>query len=289
MKRSEYIISLLMAFFLLVVGNPVFAQETSPVQALASARAPASARAQPADAAAATSVSTGYKIGPDDVVEVDLLGTPDFRTRARVKSDGTMAFPFLGTVTVQGETPITLKKIIEDKLKSGGLYARPIINVEIVSFASRYVIVLGDVGAAGLQPIDRAYRVSEVIARAGGIRDSGADYVIVTRAGSPDLKLPFDKLARGGDGDDPYVEAGDKIFVPKAETYYIYGQIGAPGVYPIKEQLTLRKVIARAGGLTPSGSEKRIKLFKDGQKQSRINMEQIVQGGDVIVVGERFF
>jgi len=248
------------------------------------------AEAQPAAAPVAGATGdTGYKIGADDIIEVDLLGQTDFKTRARVKADGTMSFPFIGTVNVQGETPVTLKRVVEGKLKAGGYYAQPIVNVEIVSFASRYVIVLGDVGAAGLQPVDRAYRVSEIIARAGGIRETGAEYVIVTRAGKADLKLPFDKLARGDEADDPFVEAGDKIFVPKAETYYIYGQIAAPGVFPIKEEMTLRKVIARSGGLTPSGSEKRIKLFHNGKQEKSVNLERIIQGGDVIVVGERFF
>lgn len=274
MKRFKAVIAVLAALFLAMMATVASAQGVVP---------------RPAPATSPTASTAGYKIGPDDVIEVDLLGTPDFRTRARVKADGTMAFPFIGTLTVQGETPVTLKRVIENKLKSGGFYAQPIINVEIVSFASSYVIVLGDVVTAGLQPIDRAYRVSEVIARAGGIRDTGANYVIVTRAGKADLKLPFDKLARGDDADDPFVEAGDKVFVPKAETYYIYGQVTAPGVYPINEELTLRKVIARSGGLTPSGSEKRIKLYHGARRQKRVDMEQVIQGGDVIVVGERFF
>jgi polysaccharide export outer membrane protein len=275
MKRINALMSVFTAVLLAVTG------------VVAEAQAPAAAPA--AIATTGATRDTGYKIGADDVIEADLLGQADFKTRARVKSDGTMSFPFIGTVNVQGETPVSLKRVIEGKLKAGGYYAQPIVNVEIVSFASRYVIVLGDVGTAGLQPVDRAYRVSEIIARAGGIRETGAEYVIVTRAGKEDLKLPFDKLARGSEADDPFVEAGDKIFVPKAETYYIYGQIAAPGVFPIKEEMTLRKVIARSGGLTPSGSEKRIKLFHDGKQEKRVDLERIVQGGDVIVIGERFF
>lgn len=257
--------------------------------AATSAVAVAQAPAVAAKAATLSSVDTGYKIGPDDVIEVDLLGQADFKTRARVKADGTMSFPFIGTINVQGQTPITLKRVIEDKLRAGGYYAQPIINVEIASFASRYVIVLGEVGQGGLQPVDRAYRLSEIIARSGGIRETGADYVIITRDGKDDMKLSFDKLARGSEADDPFVQPGDKIFVPKAETYYIYGQIAAPGVYPIKEEMTLRKVIARSGGLTASGSEKRIKLFHDGKQIKKVDLERIVQGGDVLVVGERFF
>jgi len=276
MKMFNLILSVLMA--MLAASFSVVAVAQSP--------APATAAAAPKTA---SSLDTGYKIGPDDVIEVDLLGQADFKTRARVKADGTMSFPFIGTINVQGETPVTLKRVIEGRLRAGGYYAQPIVNVEIASFASRYVIVMGEVGQGGLQPVDRAYRVSEIIARAGGIRETGADYVIITRAGKSDLKLSFDKLARGSEADDPFVEPGDKVFVPKAETYYIYGQVAAPGVYPIKEEMSLRKVIARSGGLTASGSEKRIKLFHDGQQLKKVDLERIIQGGDVVVVGERFF
>jgi polysaccharide export outer membrane protein len=274
----------LLTAFLLTLSPAAIAQPVPPSAPPVAAPAPATPTAPVANP------DKDYVIGPDDVIEVDLLGQPDFKTRARIKGDGTMPLPFLGSVEARGQTPISLKRVIEGRLKAGGYYANPIINVEIVSYASRYVIVLGEFAAAGLQPVDRPYRVSEILARAGGVRESGAEYIVLTRSGdTKEMRLPLDKLATGSEADDPFVEAGDKLFVPKAETYYIYGQVNAPGVYPIKEEMTLRMVIARSGGLTPMGSEKRVKLFHKGEEIKKIAMERIIQGGDVIVIGERFF
>lgn len=277
------VVALIAAVLTIVfAGAPGAMAQPAPPPAAAPATAPAPA--------AVANPDNDYVIGPDDVIEVDLLGQPDFKTRARIKGDGTMPLPFLGSVEARGQTPTTLKRLIESRLKSGGYYASPIINVEIVSYASRYVIVLGEFAAAGLQPVDRPYRVSEILARAGGVRETGAEYIVLTRAGdTKELRLPLEKLATGTVADDPFVEAGDKLFVPKAETYYIYGQVNAPGVYPIKEEMTLRKVIARSGGLTPTGTEKRVKLFHKGEEIKKVQLERIIQGGDVIVVGERFF
>lgn len=230
----------------------------------------------------------GYMIGADDVIEIDVLGQPEFKTRSRVKADGTMPLPFLGSVPVSGKTSTGLAADIAGRLRAGGYYANPIVNVEIASYASRYVIVLGEVAQPGLQPVDRAYRVSEIIARAGGIRPSGADYVVVRREKGGELKLPFKKLAMGTAEDDPFVAPGDKVYVPAAETFYIYGQVNAPGVYPITDEMTLRKALARAGGISPNGSEKRIKIFHEGKPQA-VELERNVQPGDVIVVGERLF
>jgi polysaccharide export outer membrane protein len=47
-------------------------------------------------------------------------------------------------------------------------------------------------------------------------------------------------------------------------------------------------VIARSGGVTPSGSIKRIKLFRNGQEQ-KVNLDMPVKPGDVFTVGERLF
>lgn len=242
----------------------------------------------PAPAATEADVTAGYILGPDDTIEVDVLGQPEFKTRARIRANGTIALPFLGDVSPNGKTAIAFAADVGAKLRAGGYYAKPIVNVEIVSFSSRYVVVLGDVAQPGLQPVDREYRVSEVIARAGGIRDSAADHVVVRRQTGEELKLPFRDLATGTEAQDPVVRAGDKIFVPAAEIFYVYGQVNAPGAYPIKDDMTLRKALARAGGLTPNGSEKRVKVYHDGVAQ-KADLERAVAPGDVLVVGERLF
>lgn len=252
------------------------------------AAAAAAAANAPKPAAANPRADADYVIGSDDVIEVDLLGQADFRTRARITTEGTMALPFLGTVNVSGKTRTALARDIEDRLKAGGYFSKPVINIEIVSYASRYVIVLGDVGAPGLVPVDRAYRLSEVMARVGGIRAGGADFVVLTREGQKQQNIPFNTLAKGVADEDPYVEPGDKIFVPQADVFYIYGQINAPGVFPIADGMTLRRALARAGGLTPSGSPKRVKVYRNGQ-ETKLTLDDPIRKDDVLVVGERLF
>lgn len=269
-------VSLVLLSATLAFATPGFAQS-------------ATQRPQPVVSQPATAEpDSAYILGAGDVVEVDVLGQADFRTRARVRSDGTIAVPFLGSVTVQGETTLTLARKLGASLESGGYYSKPIVNVEIASYASRYVIVLGEVGSPGLQPVDRAYRLSEIIARAGGLRASGADFVVVRRQNGEELKLSFAKLASGGNEDDPFVGPGDKIYVPEAENFFIYGQIAAPGAYTLKEGTTLRKAVARGGGLTPSGSEKKISVYRNGKKQP-LSMDEVIAAGDVVVIGERLF
>jgi polysaccharide biosynthesis/export protein len=263
----------------------------------ASIAQPATPPAAPKPAAAVTpeapkadtnNANAGYVIGPDDVIEVSVLGQPEFTTRARIRADGTIVLPYVGSTAVSGDTPVSLAKRVGGILKAGGYYSNPIVSVEIAGFASRYVIVLGAVAQPGLQPVDRPYRVSEIVARAGGIRGDGADFVIVRREKGGELKLRFEKLATGDATDDPFVLPGDKVYVPPAETYYIYGQINAPGVYPIRDKLTLRKAIARGGGLGAAGSEKKISVYRDGKKTA-LALDEPILSDDVVVIGQRSF
>jgi polysaccharide biosynthesis/export protein len=260
-------------------AQPVAAQNT-----FAPVPAPAPTAAPPA----ATSTD-GYQIGAEDVLEVDVLGQGDFKSRVKVKSDGSIPLPYLGNVQAAGYTAITLAQSVVSRLKTAGIFSDPVVNVEVVSYASRYVLALGEVGGAGIVPVDRAYRLSEILARIGGIKSSGTNYIILTRPGQAGMKFMFENLARGSEQDDPLVQPGDKIYVPKAELYYMSGAISSPGEFTLNEALTIRKAIARAGGVKPEGSINKVKIFREGREIKRVNLETLVQPGDSIVIGERLF
>lgn len=286
------IIKAAFATFLLAIGAAAPAQPPASLPPAAQAQIQAqtpSARPAAPPTQAAKDVVEGYVLGADDVVEVTVLGQPEFTTRARVKANGTIQLPFIGEQRLAGETALSLAPKIAERLRSGGYYAKPVVNIEISSFASRYVTLLGAIAQPGLQPVDREYRLSEIIARAGGLRESGADFVTLTRADGDQKNYEFDKLASGGPDDDPMVRPGDKIFVPEADLFYIYGQVNAPGVYPLKGgPMTVRKAVARGGGFNASGSASRIKLFRNGE-ETKVKLDATLQAGDVLVVGERLF
>lgn len=277
MTAKTLLISGLLA---LAPSTQVCAQTRSPAAALASATA------VPATAKAATEDS--YQIGPGDVIEVRVLGQQDFTTRARIREDGSIALPFLGDVQARGRNTSEFSRDVAQALDRGGYYTKPIVNVEIASYASRYVTILGAVAQSGLQPVDREYRLSEILARAGGLRSDSSDEIVVRGQNGQETRALFSDIALGRTDSDPIVRPGDRIFAPVAETYYIYGQVNQPGAYPVKQDLTLRNALARGGGLTASGSQKRISVFRKGQKV-KVSLEDKVQPGDTIVIGERLF
>jgi polysaccharide export outer membrane protein len=253
--------------------------------------------AQQSPATAPTATPTGpvvdgsssvYVLGRDDVVEVGLLGRNDFGGRARVQADGTIQLPFIGKVAAAERTTAELSDTVRKALQAGGYFADPVVTVEVVGYASRYITVLGAVGSPGLVPINRPYRLSEILARVGGIRDGGADFLTVRSADGTDQRYLISDLATGNNDQDPFVKAGDKIYAPMAEQFYIYGQVNGPGAYPLKTGTTVRMAIAKGGGLTASGSDKKIDVTRGGKKV-KLALGDEIQPGDVLVVGERLF
>ncbi len=244
-----------------------------------------SAKAGPA-AAPETQI---YILGEGDVVEVAVLSRNDFTTRAKVRPDGTIQLPLLGDVKAAGHTAQELGDQVRKSLVSGGYFANPIVSVDIVSYASKYVTVLGVVEKPGLVPVDRPYRLSEIIARVGGISGSGADYVILRHQNGPEQRFFVRDLATGDANQDPFVSPGDKIYSPAAEMFFIYGEVRAPGEYAISTDMTLRKALARSGGVTASGSQSGIQVFRHGVKQGKIELDKGIEPGDVIVVKQRIF
>lgn len=234
-------------------------------------------------------MSDGYVLGAGDVVEISVLGREEFRPRVQVQVDGTISLPFLDSVKAADRTVLQLREDIRKALKDGGYYSDPIVNVAIVTYASRYVVVLGEVANPGIVPVDRPYRVSEILARTGGPRESGADEISIRRSSGEEIVLNLKAISTGGPDQDPFLAPGDKLYIAAAPTFYIYGQVSSPGNYRVDKEMNLRKALARGGGLTSMGSEKRVKVFRDGEEIRKFDPSAPIQGGDVIVVGERFF
>lgn len=249
--------------------------------------------AQPAPASTtpagiADAASTAYILGRDDVIEVGLLGRTDFTGRTRVQADGTIQLPLIGKLQVADRTTAEVSEMVRKALQTGGFFADPVVTVEVSGYASRYVTVLGYIGSPGLIPINRPYRLSEILARVGGVRDGGADHLIVTSASGEEKKWLVRDLATGGAATDPQVKAGDKIYAPPVENYYIQGQVRTPGAYPLASDSTVDIAIAKAGGLTESGSDKKVEVTRGGKKV-KLDLSAKLEPGDVLKVGERLF
>ncbi len=231
----------------------------------------ASAPAMPAPPAAMRP-GDGYVLGVNDEVEVTVFTSPQNQVvRTRIKEDGTISLPFIGTITARDRTARQLSADIATALRTGGFFTKPVVSVDVTQYVSNSITVFGEVNASGVYPLDRPMSIGMMIARAGGVRNGGADYAIVRRANDPvEHRVQLAALSGEWSGSTSLL-AGDVVYVPVAPTIYVYGQVNSPGSFPILTGMTIRQALARAGGPTLAGSERKISIYRAGKtiKQNR--------------------
>jgi polysaccharide export outer membrane protein len=231
----------------------------------------------------------GYVLGPDDSIQVIVYGQPEAGISTRIKADGTIVMPLIGTVQAAGLTNIALAKLVADKLSQGGFLKSPVVNVEIGSYVSKSVNVAGRVASPSIVPLDRPYRALDVLLKTGWIAPSGASYVLLRRPGSPEIRLDAEGLVRGDPDKNPLLKDGDTLFVPDADQFFISGQINRAGSFPIVPGMTVRQALAIAGGVSATGSTNKVGLIRGGAKEVDADLSTVIQKNDVIVVRERLF
>ena len=108
---------------------------------------------------------------------------------------------------------------------------------------------------------------------------------------SETIRVDLQALQTGELSQNIPLRAGDTIFVPRAATVFVSGQVKSPGEYVIRGRVTVRQAIALAGGVTDRGSTRRIQIVRqaDGKEVTLdAELQMQVQPGDTIVVRERF-
>lgn len=238
----------------------------------------------------AAAKDSGYVLGPNDAITVQVYGQPDAGVSTRIKADGTIIMPLIGTVKAEGQTQLELAETVKEKLVKGGFFKDPFVNVEVGAYVSKTVNVAGKVGSPGVYPLDKDYTVLEILLKSGWLREQGASYIYLRRVGdSKEMRLESEQLVRGNPDKNIKLVAGDTLFVPDADTFYISGAINHIGVFVITPNMTLRQAIAIAGGVSASGSERKVALIRGGAKEVPAAIDEPVRKGDIFIVKERLF
>ncbi len=226
------------------------------------------------------------KVGVGDAVRVTVFQQPDLTTEARVSEQGTISMPLVGEVKVSGLTPAQAGSRIATELKNGKFLKNPQVTLAVTTLRSRQVNVLGMVPRPGRYPLDDASSgLQDVIAAAGGVAPGGADVVTVVRDGKAQK---LDVMAKNFP-----LRNGDTIHVERAPVFYIYGEVTRGGSYPLVPNMTVMQAIAAGGGITPRGSERRLKLRRpagDGKYvETDANLQDTLKPDDVVYVKEAIF
>jgi polysaccharide export outer membrane protein len=223
------------------------------------------------------------KLGIGDAIRVTVFQQPDLTTEARISERGTINMPLIGEVKVAGLSQPEAAGTIADGLKKGNYLKNPQVSLAITTVRSRQVSVLGLVARPGRYALDdTSPNVADVIAAAGGIVAGGDNHVVVLRDGKTEkvnvLGKPF------------ALKAGDTVSVERAPVFYIYGEVARSGAYRLEPNMTVMQAIAAGGGITPRGSEWRLKMRRANENgklvESSAKLQDGVRENDVIIVKE---
>jgi polysaccharide export outer membrane protein len=239
--------------------------------------------------------SQGRVLTPSDVVTIKVVGQPDLDVTTRVEPDGTINFPYVGRVKAAGTTEDSLARTIESRLAARQIVTEPHVLIEIANFGTQ-ASVQGQVGAPGTYTIDRSTTLSQLLAKAGGLKDTGGTVTLRRHGPRGPIIMRYegrDLITGRINGDRILILNNDEIFVDLLPFYYVYGFVGRTGEYPLMRPLTVQQAISIAGGLTPLGSDSRlwIKRKAAGGQTMEVpaSLDDDVRPNDTIIVNERIF
>ncbi len=241
---------------------------------------------------------TTYQIGAQDQLKITVLDEPSLSQSYRVDSDGSITMDYIGRVRAAGSTPADLQERVRVLLANGYL-KNPQVRVEIESYKSQSVIVSGEVRSPGKLVMTGAMTLLEALAAAGSPTSAASSELTIAHVRRPGSEGRDAEVSRVnwkdlqlGKGMDVALQDGDLINVPKAQTFFITGQVRNSGNYVLEPDTTVQQAIALAGGLTDRGSDRRIKAtrFVKGKAiEVSLKLDDKVQAGDTITVEQRFF
>lgn len=204
-------------------------------------------------------LQTGYVPGlmPGDQIEVispDLTEAPDLKLT--VGPEGTINFPYIGSVKIEGMSPVEAQAEIVKLLAQKQIVNNPQITLNVVNARNYAVTVIGEVKTPMRYPLFSPAPLSIVLSEAGGFTQNASLHVLISHAdGSAPQDVEVSRDLHDLHTLNAPVLPGDVVAVVPAGSFFAVGEFMRPGVFPIvgTQHLTLLQAIATAGGPTPYG------------------------------------
>ena len=241
-----------------------------------------------------------YKIGPRDVIEVQVDKAPELSGTWNVSAKGTFLMPYVGRVVAVNKTTEELAAFIADRLR-GDYLKNPRVKVLVKLYNSRSFFIQGAVRSPGVYQIEGRASLLKLIILAGGLSDNHGSTAFIIReikagagsettekndaaaaraaggevkassAGASDasaekyelMMVNISGLLKGHFDQNTIVEPGDIINVPPSDLFFVAGEVRAPGSYPLKEGTTLRQAISLAQGTTFNAASSHGIIFRE--------------------------
>jgi polysaccharide export outer membrane protein len=253
-----------------------------------------------------------YVVGPEDEISITVWDHPDLTRKMRINLEGSISFPLIGEVRVEGLTAIEIEKKIKGLLDKDYII-NPQVSVVIEVFKSSKISVMGEVKVPGSYALTRRMTVVEALSLAGGLLSEADHEIIIVRPKkdrgvhpllpedvdeSEIIRVQIRDVLQGdvtGHAEKSRnieVRNGDTVFVPQTRMFYVTGEVTKPGRYAYQKGMTLLHAISTAGGFTEKAHRKKVRVVREvnGKKvELNLSLDQYIEPGDTVVVPESFW
>jgi polysaccharide export outer membrane protein len=224
-------------------------------------------------------------IGPGDMIQVDVMDTPEMEQQVRVTDDGNVALAYLGSIHVAGETPAAAAASIQQALIEKKVMRHPQVTVKMQELATQDVSVLGQVHTPGTYSITTPQTILKVLSLAGGLTDAADRHITVKRNTSGEqLSYYVSNNADQALSHVVMVYPGDTVLVARAPMVYVMGDVSRPGGYVIASndaRLSVMQLVAMAGSANKTAMQSRVRLIRPtdhGDVESAVHLDAIEKG-----------
>ena len=207
------------------------------------------------------------KIGPGDLIEVNVYDEADLHQTIRLNDLGEGSLSFIGKIHLAGLTTDQAGALIARKLKDGNYLLAPQVTVFIREYSTQGVSVLGEVKTPGVYAVVGGQSLLDVLAAAGGTTPLAGAEITIQRAGDAStLTVLLSKDAHQSLSSNVRLYPGDKVVIPRTGLVFVLGDVGRPGGFVMENsgKITLLQALALAGGATRTSSMNGSRLLRKG-------------------------
>jgi polysaccharide export outer membrane protein len=163
--------------------------------------------------------ASDYRIGSEDLLEIQVFGVDQLARTVRVNTFGNISLPVIGTLAVGGLTAGEAERLITAKLGESYLQD-PQVGVFIKEFTNQRVTIEGAVQRPGIYPLRGQTTLLRALALAGGqgaMSDMQQVMVFRRADGGPRAGQAYDvEKIRRGEIEDPLVVNDDVVVVNRS-------------------------------------------------------------------------
>jgi polysaccharide biosynthesis/export protein len=236
------------------------------------------------------------RIRSNDLINIEVYGSPELTRSARVASDGAVELPLVKQrINVGGLMPTEAAVAVAGVLAKEAIIIDPVVTITVAEYHQNEPIsVVGAVKTPVTFQTNEDVTLLEAISRSGGLTPQAGPEILVSQGkehingGSSGLvrRISVKELIDGTDPNaNPLLTGGEEVRIPEVGRVFVLGNVKKPGAFPSGDGnrgTTVIRLLALSEGLLPNARRQAFIYRQDsgveGKNQISIELENILNG-----------